>query len=67
MKEKIYHYTKIRDKAVNVLESIIRKDAIHLHSFFFVNMRKMTICGLKIWSQEEYKKFLQDNQSCNNY
>ena len=33
--EKVYHYTKIRNGNIKILESIVRNDALHFHSSFF--------------------------------
>lgn len=43
--EEVYHYTKIRNGNINILESIVRNDALHFHSSFFANMHNKTING----------------------
>lgn len=61
MKEKIYHYTKIRDKVVNILESIIQKGAIHLHSSFFRKYEKDDYLWIKNYSKDIVRDICEEN------
>jgi len=59
--EKVYHYTKIKKGETNILESIIRSDAIHLRSTFFRKYAKEDYQWIKNYSRDIIKEICLEN------
>lgn len=60
--EKIYHYTQIRNnKGVSILESIVCKDALHMHSAFFRKYAKEDYQWIRKYSQSIVKSLCEKN------
>ncbi len=58
--DKVYHYTKIKSGDVNILENIIQKDNIHLHSTFFRKYFKEDYLWIKNFSKEIVKEICEE-------
>ena len=60
--EKVYHYTKIKSANINILESIIREDAIHLRAAFFRKYLKEDYLWIKNYSKEVVKEICEERK-----
>ena len=59
--EKIYHYTKIHNNGISILESIVRKDALHMHSAFYRKYAKEDYQWIRKHSQSVVKNLCEKN------
>lgn len=61
--EKLYHYTKIRNnEGISILESIVRKDALHMHSAFYRKYAKEDYQWIRKYSQDIVKCLCEKNK-----
>lgn len=60
--EKVYHYTKIRNGNIKILESIVRNDALHFHSSFFRKYAKQDYQWIRKYSQDIVKSICEENE-----
>ena len=59
--EKVYHYTKIRNGNINILESIVRNDALHFHSSFFRKYAKQDYQWIRKYSKGIVEDICKEN------
>lgn len=58
--EKVYHYTKIRNGNINILKSIVRKDALHFHSSFFRKYAQQDYQWIRKYSKDIVKRICEE-------
>lgn len=60
--EKVYHYTKIRNGNINILESIVRKDALHFHSSFFRKYAQQDYQWIRKYSKDIVRSICEEKE-----